>query len=171
MAFRAILKPIFLISLLPISTLSFAAEFPLEALPPHITLDLSHGERPDWTPTGSDSYIFVDAPGGKPLEKNRINGELRLILPPGCEDCRVWRYWDTPLPTRTTGSSVKTLTLARANRAMVVLTSFGDTVVFAELNVAINLLWVSIRPVDGVRFEISEALRSRIPSARIVSHV
>ena len=52
-----------------------------------------------------------------------------------------------------------------------VLTSFGDTVVFAELNVAINLLWVSIRPVDGVRFEISEALRSRIPSARIVSHL
>ena len=52
-----------------------------------------------------------------------------------------------------------------------VLTSFGDTVVFAELNVAINLLWVSVRPVEGVRFEISEALRSRIPSARIVSHL
>ncbi len=52
-----------------------------------------------------------------------------------------------------------------------VLTSFGDIVVFAELNVAINLLWVSIRPVDGARFEISEALRSRIPSARLVSHL
>jgi hypothetical protein len=52
-----------------------------------------------------------------------------------------------------------------------VLTGFNDTVVFAELNVAINLLWVSVRPVEGVRFEISEALRSRIPSARIVSHL
>ena len=52
-----------------------------------------------------------------------------------------------------------------------VLAGFSDTVVFAELNLAINLLWVSIRPVDGIRFEISEALRSRIPSARLVSHL
>jgi hypothetical protein len=70
-----------------------AAEFPLEALPPHITLDLPHGERPDWAPTGSDSYIFVDAPGGKPFEKNRITGEVHSILPPGCEGCRVWRAY------------------------------------------------------------------------------
>lgn len=52
-----------------------------------------------------------------------------------------------------------------------VLSSFGDAVVFAELNIAINLLWVSIRPVAGIRFEIAEALRSRIPSARLVSHI
>ncbi len=52
-----------------------------------------------------------------------------------------------------------------------VLTSFGDTVVFAELNLAINLLWVSIRPVAGIRYEISEALRARIPNARLVSHI
>jgi hypothetical protein len=52
-----------------------------------------------------------------------------------------------------------------------VLTSFGDTVVFAELNLALNLLWVSVRPVDGARFEICDALRNRIPSARLVSHL
>lgn len=74
----------------------FAAEFPLEALPPHITLDLPHGERPDWAPTGSDAYVFVDAPGGKPFEKNRITGELRSILPPGCDDCKVWRVYYLP---------------------------------------------------------------------------
>ena len=73
-----------------------AAEFPLEALPPHITLDLPHGERPDWAPTGSDSYVFVDAPGAKPFEKNRITGEVRSILPPGCEDCQVWRVYYLP---------------------------------------------------------------------------
>jgi hypothetical protein len=52
-----------------------------------------------------------------------------------------------------------------------VLTSFGDAVVFAELNLAINLLWVSIRPIAGIRYEISEALRARIPDARLVSHI
>ena len=68
-----------------------AAEFPEEALPPHITLDLEFGERADWAPTGSDKYIFLDAPGGEPFEKNRITGEVRSILPPGCENCQVWR--------------------------------------------------------------------------------
>jgi len=52
-----------------------------------------------------------------------------------------------------------------------VLTRYGDTVVFAELNLAINLLWVSIRPVAGIRFAIAEDLRSTIPSARLVSHL
>jgi hypothetical protein len=52
-----------------------------------------------------------------------------------------------------------------------VLARFSDVVVFAELNLAINLLWVSIRPVAGLRFEIADALRTRIPSARLVSHV
>ena len=52
-----------------------------------------------------------------------------------------------------------------------VLSEFGSTVVFAELNLGLNLLWVSIRPVDGIRFEIAEALRSAIPAARLVSHL
>lgn len=52
-----------------------------------------------------------------------------------------------------------------------VLGGFSHAVVFAELNLALNLLWVSTRPINGMRFEISEALRSRIPSARLVSHL
>ncbi len=52
-----------------------------------------------------------------------------------------------------------------------ILSRFGDTVVFAELNLKLNLLWVSIRPVAGIRFEITEALRLSIPDARLVSHL
>jgi hypothetical protein len=52
-----------------------------------------------------------------------------------------------------------------------VLSEFGNTVVFAELNLGLNLLWVSIRPVAGIPYEITEALRSVIPSAKLVSHV
>jgi len=52
-----------------------------------------------------------------------------------------------------------------------ILSHFGDDVVFAELNLALNLLWVSIRPIAGIRFEITEALRTSIPDARLVSHI
>ncbi len=52
-----------------------------------------------------------------------------------------------------------------------ILGGFSDAVVFAELNLALNLLWVSTKPINGMRFEIAEAIRSRIPSARLVSHL
>jgi len=52
-----------------------------------------------------------------------------------------------------------------------ILSGFGDKVVFAEFNVALNLLWVSIRPVTGMRDEIARALRNSIPDARLVSHI
>jgi hypothetical protein len=52
-----------------------------------------------------------------------------------------------------------------------VLTGFEDTVVFAELNLALNLLWVSIRPVTGISNDITQALRAVIPDARLVSHI
>lgn len=52
-----------------------------------------------------------------------------------------------------------------------VLARFEDTVVFAELNLALNLLWVSIRPITGIRDDITQALRAVIPDARLVSHI
>jgi len=52
-----------------------------------------------------------------------------------------------------------------------VLARFSSTVVFAEFNVALNLLWVSTRPVNGMRDEIATAIRSSIPAARLVSHI
>ena len=48
---------------------------------------------------------------------------------------------------------------------------FGEHDIIAELNLALNLLWVSIRPIAGIRFEITEALRTSIPDARLVSHI
>ena len=52
-------------------------------------------------------------------------GELLCDFGYGLPDCRVWRYWDAPLPLRTTGVPVKTLTMARQSRAMMVVTSYG----------------------------------------------
>ena len=51
------------------------------------------------------------------------------------------------------------------------LSCFQDAVVFAEFNLKLNLLWVSIRPVHGIRVEIATAVQNRVPNARLVSHI
>lgn len=60
---------------------------------------------------------------------------------------------------------------ATINDIQAVFARFGHVVVYAELNLKLSLLWVSIKPVTGVRFQISEALRAAIPEARLVSHI
>lgn len=52
-----------------------------------------------------------------------------------------------------------------------ILASYNHAVVFAEFNLRLNLLWVSIRPIAGIRFEIAGALHEQVPSARLVSHI
>ena len=52
-----------------------------------------------------------------------------------------------------------------------VFADHGQAVVFAELNLKLSLLWISVKPIPGIRFQITEALRAAIPEARIVSHI
>lgn len=56
-------------------------------------------------------------------------------------------------------------------RIQAVFADYGHVVVFAELNLKLSLLWVSVKPIPGIRFQISEALRAVIPEARLVSHI
>lgn len=60
---------------------------------------------------------------------------------------------------------------ATIDHIQAVIGNYSHVVVFAELNLKLNLLWVSVKPVTGVRFQISEALRAAIPEARLVSHI
>ena len=53
----------------------------------------------------------------------------------------------------------------------IALTHFSDVIVFAEFNLKLNLLWVSIRPVQGIRFKIASAIQQQVPEARLVSHI
>ncbi len=48
---------------------------------------------------------------------------------------------------------------------------YAHVVAFAELNVRLNLLFVSVKPVTGIRNEIFDALRCILPQARLVSHI
>ena len=52
-----------------------------------------------------------------------------------------------------------------------ILVSFSTSVVFAELNLKLNLLWVSVRPRPGISYEVAAALQACIPEARLVSHI
>jgi hypothetical protein len=52
-----------------------------------------------------------------------------------------------------------------------VLARYHHAVVFAEFNLKLNLLWVCIRPITGIRFEIAGAVQEKVPLARLVSHI
>lgn len=51
-----------------------------------------------------------------------------------------------------------------------VLNNYRNVVVFADLNVRINVLWVSVRTVPGICMELPIALRERVPEAKLVAH-
>lgn len=52
-----------------------------------------------------------------------------------------------------------------------VMARYTDTVAFVELNLRLNLLWVSVKPVNGLRYEIAEAIREHVPNAKLVAHL
>jgi len=53
----------------------------------------------------------------------------------------------------------------------VALTHFSDLVVFAEFNIRLNLLWVSIKPVNGLRLRIAGSIQERVPEAKLIAHI
>ena len=53
----------------------------------------------------------------------------------------------------------------------IALSGFSHAVVFAEFNLRLNLLWVSIRPIQGIRLEIAGAIQQQVPGAKLVSHI
>jgi len=57
------------------------------------------------------------------------------------------------------------------NDVHLALARFPHAVVFAEFNLRLNLLWVSIRPIHGIRFKIAGAIQEYVPEARLVSHI
>lgn len=51
-----------------------------------------------------------------------------------------------------------------------VLERFADVVVFADFNLTLNLLWVSLRARPGAMSVLVAALRARVPSLKLVGH-
>ncbi|HKJ07654.1 MAG TPA: hypothetical protein VKA76_01060 [Gammaproteobacteria bacterium] len=50
-----------------------------------------------------------------------------------------------------------------------VLESYSKHVVFADLNLKINVLWVIVRPVPGICFDLPCAINHHVPEALLVA--
>jgi hypothetical protein len=51
-----------------------------------------------------------------------------------------------------------------------VLLRYGSAVVFAEMNLKINTLWVTVRPIPGICLELPAVIKYRVPEALLVAH-
>lgn len=51
-----------------------------------------------------------------------------------------------------------------------VLEGFGDDVVFADFNLDLNVLWVSMRYQPGLMTRVVCALRDKVPLLRLIAH-
>ncbi len=50
-----------------------------------------------------------------------------------------------------------------------ILQCYQDSVVFADLNLKLNVLWISLRPREGICLELSAAIKLQVPEALLVS--
>jgi hypothetical protein len=60
--------------------------------------------------------------------------------------------------------------IERASRDIQSVLALHQDVVFADLNLKLNLLWVSLRPRPGAISELVAAIRLRVPEAVLVGH-
>lgn len=56
------------------------------------------------------------------------------------------------------------------NRIEQALTAYHDAIVFADLNLKLNVLWVTTRPRWGLCMEVAAAIHHRAPEALLVAH-
>ncbi len=51
-----------------------------------------------------------------------------------------------------------------------VFNRYAHAVVFADLNLRLNVLWVSVKPIPGITLEVATAINACVPEARLVAH-
>jgi hypothetical protein len=50
-----------------------------------------------------------------------------------------------------------------------VLSHYRNAVVFADLNLRLNVLWVTVRPIPRISLDIASAIHFVVPEARLVA--
>jgi len=55
------------------------------------------------------------------------------------------------------------------NKLDKVLNYYKEKIVFVDLNMKINVLWVTIKPIPGLILEISAAIKTQVPEAMLVA--
>jgi hypothetical protein len=51
---------------------------------------------------------------------------------------------------------------------MAVLDGFGEQVLFAELNLKLGLLWISVAAEPGLCHQVAQTVRGQLPETRVV---
>lgn len=55
------------------------------------------------------------------------------------------------------------------NKLDQVLNYYKEKIVFVDLNMKLNLLWVTIKPIPGLILELSAAIKTQVPEALLVA--
>ena len=50
-----------------------------------------------------------------------------------------------------------------------VLRCYEKQVVFADLNINLNVLWISVQPIAGICLEVAAAIHHHVPEAKLVA--
>ncbi len=50
-----------------------------------------------------------------------------------------------------------------------VFASYGKAVAFVDLNLKLNLLWVSVRPAPGLCLEMAQVIQHAVPEALLIA--
>ncbi|MEN8129368.1 MAG: hypothetical protein ABFS45_04075 [Pseudomonadota bacterium] len=51
-----------------------------------------------------------------------------------------------------------------------VLTAYRQVVIFADMNLKLNTLWITVKPVPGICLELAAAVKVRVPETLLVAH-
>ena len=55
------------------------------------------------------------------------------------------------------------------NQLDTVLNYYKDKIIFVDLNMKMNLLWVTIKPIPGLILEIAAAIKTQVPEALLIA--
>jgi hypothetical protein len=50
-----------------------------------------------------------------------------------------------------------------------VINDYQQAIVFVDLNLKLNVLWVSVKPIPGICLELPTAIKARVPEAVLVA--
>lgn len=58
---------------------------------------------------------------------------------------------------------------ATLNKLQEIFEHYADVIVFADLNLKLNVLWVSVKPRPGICLELPALIHAHIPEAKLVA--
>ena len=69
------------------------------------------------------------------------------------------------------GKKPQALIMETINKIELILQRYREVVVFADFNMRLNVLWVCVKPIPGIRFEVSAAIQECVPEALLVQDI